>query len=135
MQLNDGNLREWLDGLKPSARLFVRHAMTLFSGESRSLEIETGNLHTLIREGQPSNPATTLTVCMLGAAAAFSAMMSIRDDKEVSDADKAGAEMLGASNWWELKKLAMTETFAAILDIFADESGKKTIVTKIEKSE
>lgn len=135
MQLTDANVREWLDGLKPSARLFVRHAMTLFSGESRSLEIETGNLHTLIREGQPSNPATTLMVCMLGAAAAFSAMMSIRDNEEVANADKAGAEMLGASDWWELKKLAMTETFAAILDIFADESGKKTIVTKIEKSE
>lgn len=135
MKLTDANVREWFEGLKPSARLFVRHAMTLFSGESHSLEIETGNLHTLIREGQPSNPATTLMVCMLGAAAAFSAMMSIRDDKEVSDADKAGAEFLGASDWWELKKLAMTEIFAEILDAFADESGKKTIVTKIEKSE
>lgn len=135
MKLTDANLREWLDGLKPSARLFVRHAMTLFSGESHSLEIETGNLHTLIRESQPSNPATAIMVCLLGAAAAFSAMISVHDDEEVADADKAGAEVLGASDWYELKKLAMTETFAAILDVFADESGKKTIVTKIEKSE
>ena len=135
MKLTDANLREWLDGLKPSARLFVRHAMALFSGKSHSFEIETGNMHTLIRESQPSNPATTLTVCMLGAAAAFSAMMSIRDDEEVANADKAGAEMLGSSDWWELKKLATTEAFAAILDIFADETGKKTIVTKIEKTD
>lgn len=135
MQLNDGNLREWLDGLKPTTRLFVRRAMTLFSGESHSLEIETGNMHTLIREGQPSNPATTITVCMLGAAAAFSAMASIHDDKEVADADKAGEEALGASDWFEIKKMAMVSTFAAILDAFADESGKKTIVTKVEKTD
>lgn len=135
MKLTDATLREWLDGLKPSARLFVSHAMTLFSGESHSLEIETGNMHTLIRESQPSNPATIIVVCMLGAAAAFSAMVSIHDDEEVADADKAGADALGASDWWELKKLAMTETFAAILDAFADETGKKTIVTKAEKTE
>lgn len=135
MQLNDGNLREWLDGLKPSARLFVSHAMTLFSGKSHSLEIETGNMHTLIRESQPSNPATTIVVCMLGAAAAFSAMASIHDDKEVADADKAGAEALGASDWYELKKMAMAQTFSAILDAFADETGKKTIVTKVEKAD
>ena len=135
MKLTDANLREWLDGLKPTARLFVSRAMTLFAGKTRSLEIETGGMHTLIREGQPSNPATTITVCMLGAAAAFSAMMTIRDDEEVANADKAGAEVLGASEWYEIKKMAMVSAFAAILDIFADESGKKTIVTKVEKTD
>lgn len=135
MQLNDGNLREWVDGLKPTTKLFVSHAMTIFMGESRSLEIETGNMHTLIRESQPSNPVTTLVVCLLGAAAAFSAMISIHDDVEVADADKAGADALGASDWYELKKMAMAQTFSAILDAFADETGKKTIVTKVEKAD
>lgn len=135
MKLTDANLREWLDSLSMCARLFVSHAMTLFSDESHILEIETGSMRTMIRESKPSNPAAALTVCMLGAVAAFSAMVNDERSDDAVLCDEAGQAAFGPAEWHELKKRAIVESFAACLDIFSDETGTKTIITKVEKSE